>query len=239
VKLSRQRDHWDRLAFRDPFWAILTDPAKRGGGWDIREFFETGVREIAAAMQIAKNLGYPVGHGTALDFGCGVGRLTHALSGYFDHVTGVDLSPAMIDLAKHLNRVGGRCVYIPNLQNHLRQFNDETFDFVYSCIVLQHIHARNARRFVREFVRVLRPSGLALFQLPSHLSSASVLSRLGYRFNRLRRQVLREPEFMYMGGVPRKTVVLDVEKSGGRIIDVLKDESAGPEWVSYIYGITK
>jgi len=239
VELNRQKRHWDQLATEDPLWAILTDPAKRNGLWDVGQFFATGVQEIAAVMRTAQSLGHPAERRTALDFGCGVGRLTQPLAAFFDHVTGVDVSPAMLDLARRFNREANRCVYVLNATDDLRQFGDGTFDFIYSGIVLQHVGAGNARRYVREFVRVLRPSGLAMFQLPSRLRSPSLLSRLGYRANRLRRELLRGPGFMYMCGVPRETVIADVEKSGGRLVKVLEDDSAGPEWTSCMYAVTR
>ena len=180
MKLRAQQKQWNHLAREDPYWAILTDPGKRGGQWDPERFFATGRDEIDAAMRYAETLGLPAARARALDFGCGAGRLTQALALWFDHVTGVDISPAMIQLARRHNRHGDRCVYTWNAENHLRQFAGDSFDLVYSRIVLQHLPARHARDYVREFVRVLRPSGLALFQLPSRLASPSAWSRLGY-----------------------------------------------------------
>jgi SAM-dependent methyltransferase len=239
VKLNRQKEHWDRLAKEDPLWAILTDPAKRNRGWDASEFFSTGVEEIAAVMRTAEPLGYPAKRRAALDFGCGVGRLTQPLAAYFDHVTGVDVSPAMLDMARQFNRAGDRCAYVLNTRDDLRGFGNGTFDFIYARNVLQHVGARHARRYVREFVRVLRPSGLALFQLASRLRSASLLSRLGYRARQWRRKTLRDPGLMYMCGVPRETVISDVERSGARAIEIVEDDSAGPEWTSFVYAVTK
>ena len=232
-------EQWDRLARGDPFWAVLTDPSKRNGGWDVPEFFDTGVQEISAAMKTAELLGHPAQYHTALDFGCGVGRLTRPLATFFDQVTGVDVSPVMLDLARQLNQAGERCVYVLNTKKDVRQFADGTFDFVYSRNVLQHVGARNARRYVAEFVRILRPSGLALFQLPSRLRSASVVSRVGYRANRLGRQLLGEPRFIYMSGVPQEILVADLQKQGAVLLKVVEDESAGPEWISYLYAISK
>jgi hypothetical protein len=42
-----------------------------------------------------------------------------------------------------------------------------------------------------------------------------------------------------MCGVPRETVISDTEKSGARLIEVVEDDSAGPEWRSCVYAITK
>jgi SAM-dependent methyltransferase len=240
MKLRAQREHWDRLAREDPFWAILTDPEKRGGGWDPEQFFATGREEIAKVMEYATHLSLPANRGAALDFGCGAGRLTQALAEYFDRVAGVDISAGMTDLAKQHNRIGGRCTYVVNHDEDLRQFGSGSFDLVYSRIVLQHMPGAQARQYVREFVRVLAPNGLALFQLPARLASPRLLSRVGYRFNFWKRhRILREPHLMEMYGVPREVVERDLKEAGGRVVDVRSDDSAGPEWESWLYAVSK
>lgn len=238
-KLRAQQEHWDRLAREDPFWAILTDPAKRHGGWDAEQFFSTGRDEIAYAMQYAESLGLPAECRHALDFGCGAGRLTQALAGHFDRVTGVDISPAMIDLARQYNRAGERCAYVVNGEEHLGQFADGSFDLIYSRIVLQHLPARLARRYVREFVRLLRPHGLALFQLPARLATPRLRSRLGFHLNLWVRRILRQPYLIEMYGVPCEMVRRDLEDCGGRLLDVQPDACAGPEWESWRYAATR
>ena len=64
---------------------------------------ETGEREISLLMHEMRSLGISVNqHGRALDFGCGVGRLTQALARRFDTVVGVDVSPQMVRLANSI-----------------------------------------------------------------------------------------------------------------------------------------
>src|SRR5262245_45857186 len=103
MKLRAQQAQWDRLGRTDPLWAILTDPDCRYGRWDVEEFFARGRAEIDQAMRIAERLAVPARRDTALDFGCGVGRLTQAMAAYFDRVTGVDIAPAMLQLAAQYN----------------------------------------------------------------------------------------------------------------------------------------
>ena len=38
-QLDRLRRVWERLGGDDPLWAVLSDSRKRGGRWDIDEFF--------------------------------------------------------------------------------------------------------------------------------------------------------------------------------------------------------
>ena len=237
---SHQQRQWDHLALNDPFWGILADPAKRHGRWDPDEFFATGQAEIAAVMHDIEDLGYPRARKRALDFGCGTGRATQALADWFDHVTGVDISPSMLDLARKYNRAGARCVYTLNVDGDLHGFDANHFDFIYSRLVLQHLRPRQSRQYVREFLRVLRPSGLLLFQLPSRRRYRSVLHRLGSRwFFEAARRVLHLRGVVEMHGIFRDTIVRDLQDSGGRLLDVRSDESAGPKWESYLYAVTK
>ena len=159
-------EFWEAAARRDPLWAILSDPSKKGR-WELREFFETGRREISLLLYQLKQLGHPPQSGRALDFGCGVGRLSQALALHFHEVVGVDVSPTMIQLAGRLNHAGF-VRYIENHRTDLHLFGPGHFDFIYSDIVLQHLDQDAARAYVKEFLRLLAPGGVAVFQLPSH-----------------------------------------------------------------------
>lgn len=160
-------EFWERAAKTDPLWAILSDPTKRGRRWDLPAFFQTGRREISLLMFQLQQLKRMPRAGRALDFGCGVGRLTQALGTSFPECVGVDVSPTMIELATQLNRTP-TVRYMLNESSTLKQFASGHFDFVYSDIVLQHLEPTLARRFISEFVRVLAPGGVAVFQLTSH-----------------------------------------------------------------------
>jgi len=161
------REVWESLAQRDPLWAILSSPDKKGNEWDRAEFFQTGVAQIHHLMQTLRHHEIAVDTDTALDFGCGVGRLSQGLLPYFDSVCGVDVAPTMISLAQELNKDPARCHYFVNQQEDLKLFRDKQFCFIYSIIVLQHLPPRLANKYLAEFVRILRPNGLLVFQLPS------------------------------------------------------------------------
>jgi SAM-dependent methyltransferase len=240
MKLRSRQKQWNQLARHDPFWAILASPGKRNRRWDPDEFFATGRHEIEAVMRGIEGLGYPAVRGRALDFGCGIGRNTQALADWFEHVTGVDISHAMLDLAQQHNRAPARCEYILNADGDLRTFPDASFDFVYSRLVLQHLPAHHARRHVREFLRILRPSGLVLFQLPSRRHPRPAWQVLASRaYNLLAGRILRHPRVVEMNGVPREVIIRDVEEVGGRILSVRNDDGAGPTWENYLYAVTK
>src|SRR5438045_851264 len=138
MDLDKLQRNWDEFGRRDPLWAILTAPGKENDGWDVDEFFDTGETEIASTLEHARRLGLPTTWAVALDFGCGVGRLTQALARRFGKCHAVDIAPSMIEAARRYNRYGSRCEYHLNAANDLRWIPTRSIDFIYSNLVLQH-----------------------------------------------------------------------------------------------------
>ena len=172
MRFGTLKRHWERLGRRDPFWAVLTDPDKRGGRWDVTEFFRRGELEVDAVLARAQETGTaPAVRRRALDFGCGAGRLTQAMAAHFTQCDGVDISEPMLRIARQHNKFPDRCTYHLNAVPDLSLFSDASFDFVYSTLVLQHMAPRYSTRYITELVRVLVPGGLLVFQLPSHRSA--------------------------------------------------------------------
>ena len=161
--------NWEAFGREDPLWAVLTEPSRKGGRWDPDEFLATGEREVAEVFAELDAFGVATMDGRALDFGCGAGRLTQALAGRFDRCDGVDIAASMIAAAEHLNRHGERVSYHVNPSADLALFGGETFDFALSYIVLQHMEPRYAKRYIAEFVRVLKIGAVAVFSLPTGL----------------------------------------------------------------------
>jgi SAM-dependent methyltransferase len=175
------RQFWEQHARRDPLWAVLSDGAKRDGQWDSAAFFDTGVTEIESLLRDLDAQGILFARGAALDFGCGVGRLTQALAPHFARAVGVDISPGMLDVASRRNRFPERVSYVSNQTADLRAFQDGMFDFLVSLIVLQHLPPDIAVGYLREFFRVLAPAGVLVFQLPSHRRRPVVMPDDAYR----------------------------------------------------------
>lgn len=159
---------WDRHAKRDPLWAILSDPTKAGRRWDLPGFLETGKREVSLLMYQLRALKIEVDRRAALDFGCGVGRLSQPLAAHFDRVVGLDISPEMIRLANELNAFPDRVRYEHNAPATMGGLATGAFTFMYSNVVLQHIEPGAALEYLRELFRVVSSGGVLVFQLPSH-----------------------------------------------------------------------
>ena len=166
-----QQEYWDQHAATDPLWTVLAFPDKSGGRWDLSEFMKTGEREIALLFQRFAALGLVSPDRRALDFGCGVGRLTQALARRHQGVLGADISRGMVGLARRLNQYPDRAEYICTAESGLETLTAQSFQFIYSNIVLQHVAPDLAVQYLGEFFRLLEPDGLLVFQLPSHKDS--------------------------------------------------------------------
>lgn len=242
--IEKLKSHWDRLGKEDPLWAILSHPSKVGGKWEINEFFSTGKLEISQLMEEIESLPIlSINYLKALDFGCGVGRLTSALSDYFEEVVGIDISPSMIDLARELNRGNRKCAFINNIRPDLVKINDKSIDFVYSNITLQHIPPSAIVAYIKEFLRIVKNGGLVVFQLPSGNDwsfRGRILRLLPDWVARYLRKYLNKssaPVSMYT--LPVRVIRKVIDSAGGEIVYLKSDEGAGKGWVGYRYFVKR
>src|SRR5450432_46582 len=245
---------WEGLAQTDPLWAICTDGKRRGGKWDPSEFFATGEAEISYVLAHVASIGLkPRWEGRALDFGCGVGRLTQALCERFAGCVGIDISSTMIRLAQQNNRHGERCVYALNDAENLEQYGDGEFAFIYSSIVLQHMAPKYMRNYLREFARVLAPGGVLVCQIPDGERAYKMLARLRQRL-RLRTRLKRLIEItqhktvrgtdgqMEMHSLDEQQVRQVLEGGGCGVVDVQLTNSISPDFnrqLAYLQGAAR
>jgi SAM-dependent methyltransferase len=170
---------WDALAHTDPLWAVLTDPSRKGGRWTIEEFMATGESQVATVLERATQCVKVDFSGIALDFGCGPGRLTHALARRVAHCVGCDVSPRMIELASQM--APANCRFAVNSEPPLSMFPDKHFSLIYSDIVLQHIPEPCSLEYIRDFVRLLAPGGVAIFQVQLGIAGLPLLQKARHR----------------------------------------------------------
>jgi 2-polyprenyl-3-methyl-5-hydroxy-6-metoxy-1,4-benzoquinol methylase len=242
-ELDRVRAAFEEFGREDPMFAALSRSECRGGKWDADEFFENGRAEIAAVLAYVDRLGVPLARGRALDFGCGIGRLTQALGDHFAEVVGVDIASSMLEAARAYNRHGERAQYLLNTRSDLQLLQSDYFDFVYSNKVLQHIPPDAQAAYVHEFVRVLRPNGVAVFQTRNGPkirpgTARAWLYTLNRRYIRRLTQRIKGRVPYEMHYLAESTVRELVAQAGGHVIDI-RDVSQSKPRRSLRYCITK
>lgn len=243
VNLNDVRRDWTKLGTEDPLWAVLVQPGKRGGRWDVEEFLATGRTDVEETTAQLRHLGLPTRWERVLDFGCGAGRLSQALAPHADEVVAVDIAPSMLETARQLNRSAGNIRFVLNDVPDLSQFPDGHFDLVYSALVLQHLPRPAIDRYLAEFLRVLRPGGIAVIGLPTGLArtaKGAIWRVAPFRLiSWAQRNLLNYPAPMKMTVVPHDDIVRLTDAHGGDIVGQWPDLPYSEDWVCKRYAIRR
>ena len=242
-EFEQVRRDWTQLGAADPLWAVLVEPDGRGGRWDPVEFLARGRRDVAAARDWLAELGLPTSWDRALDFGCGAGRLSQALAEHAGAVVGVDVSAPMLDTARSLDRSGGRCTFVLNESADLRLLDDDSVDLVYTERVLQHLPASLVECYLGEFLRVLRPGGVALLHCTTRplWTSRGVVWRLApvpvVRW--AQRALLHYPAPMRMTAFSPQRLRAVVTRHGGEMVASRSVDEPETHWAARRYVVRK
>ncbi len=159
---GRMRDDWNARAREDAGYYVAFGRRDQ----DDAEFYATATEMVnSLESELRRVPKSQRGEWRALEIGCGPGRLMRPMSRHFMEIDGVDVSDEMIALARQ--RLGD----LPNARPHhtdgasLALWPAETFDFVYSYAVFQHIPSREVvLQYLRETHRVMKTGGLARLQ---------------------------------------------------------------------------
>ena len=160
--------HWKHWARVDPYRAVLfSDRYKRSRLSDnFQEFFDTGRVYVDSLMDKVVVLNPSLPLETAVEFGCGVGRLVIPLARYFRNVIGVDISPEMLkESQKNCARFGvNNAEFV--LSDDLLSLVPFGVRLVHSCKVLQHIPVKRGLAICKCLVDRLAPGGVCALHVP-------------------------------------------------------------------------
>ncbi len=166
--LKKMEQEWDQRAQENARYYVAAGLE----AWQDEEFYRSG--ETTVQDEILTDMGN-ICQGRdpksmrVLEIGCGVGRITRALSKIFGEVHGVDVSGEMIRGARRALAAFPNAFVYKNNGMDLSVVPNLPFDFAFSTIVFQHISSRDViENYVRETARLLRPGALFKFQVQGY-----------------------------------------------------------------------
>jgi len=161
---------WEKWGKLDPYYGVLADAKFRRANLTLdakAEFFETGQAHMERVLALAQaHCGEMGSRRSALDFGCGVGRLIIPLAQAFERVTGVDVSQSMLNVARQNCQERG--IYNVDFVSSDDELTHVTskFDLIHSCLVLQHVPRRRGEKIISRLVERLGDQGILAIQFP-------------------------------------------------------------------------
>jgi SAM-dependent methyltransferase len=154
------QQEWEQRARENPRYFICTDVPDSED-----EFLASGVKDYELHVcPFLRGAEFHSHEKTALEIGCGMGRMTRCFARDFAAVTALDISPTMIERARELHLPRTR--FLVGSGSDLSGVPDRSIDFAFSYIVFQHIpEKKSILRYFEETGRVLRPGGLFRFHV--------------------------------------------------------------------------
>jgi SAM-dependent methyltransferase len=172
---------WEFYGKTDPYFGVLTSEQFRTSNLtegNRQAFFETGEKYVSFIFDVIHELvPAPFRPRSALDFGCGVGRVTLPVARRADSAVGVDVSESMLVQARANARQQG----LENV-SFVRGDDDLSgvtgrYDFIHSFIVFQHIPRKRGETIVKRLVELLEDDGIGVLQFTYSFASSTPLSR--------------------------------------------------------------
>lgn len=218
---ERISKEWRALGETEPHWSVLvSDDFRRDNlAANVENFYASGKRAVNAHLNFLRREGISTSFGKALDFGCGVGRLTLGLAPFAGQVVGVDISPSHLRLATE--RASAKAVSNVNFEAigsvaELDRYRG--FDFVISLIVLQHNPPPVMAALYAKLLAALAPGGVAIVQMPTYIHGQA-FSAAEY--------LASEKPVMEMHALAQSVIYRIIEEADCRLVEVREDGAAG------------
>jgi SAM-dependent methyltransferase len=158
---------WEKYGATNPYFGVfnhqkycredLTEESKN-------EFFKSGQSYFNSVLKnIRDHIDSNFVPKNALDFGCGVGRITIPLARISNFAVGIDVSESMLQEAK-ANCESKNIDNVKFLKADENLSNlSEQYDFIHSFIVFQHIPIRRGEALFCKLMEHLQAGGIGVF----------------------------------------------------------------------------
>ena len=227
-------EKWVQHGNTEPYWSVLTQERFRSSNIDVSrdQFYASGHGNVNNAIRAVRRAGVdPAGFRTAIDFGCGVGRLTFALAKHVGFVTGIDISAAHVRHAQNRARetqVGNVAFKVLGNVSDISML--EKTDFIISLIVLQHNPPPIMGEIFGRLLRLLNRGGVVYLQTLTYID--------GYVFD-VENYLKNDKVNMEMNYLPQKTIFRIISDQGCIPLEVREDGWGGASAVSHTFLIQK
>ena len=212
---------WSRLGQEDAHWSVITNEKFRKDRINdhIDDFFAMGERDIerveAALNRVNTSLSCIK---SALDFGCGVGRLSIPLARRCTHVLGADISSNHLREARENIRREAITNLDLSLINSIKSLRElQKFDLVFSLIVLQHNSPPVMLEILKALCSKVSDNGYLYLQAQTYKN--------GYEYD-AKSDLINTSMDMAMHVLPQNVFLQTIQDAGLTILEVSEDGSA-------------
>lgn len=167
---------WEYFGENDPYFGVNTIAEMRSDNLDenaLGVFFKSGEDYVARIWdEIEGNFIPGFRPERALDFGCGVARITLPIAKRSKEAVGVDISTGMLALAqKNAAEFGIDNATFIKGDDDLSKVHGK-FDLVHSFVVFQHIYPKKGEHIFKRLVEMLEVGGIGVL----HVEYANTVS---------------------------------------------------------------
>jgi ubiquinone/menaquinone biosynthesis C-methylase UbiE len=174
--------YWQSIGRNNPYWGVLSHPtwsAENLTDDAIEDLYETGETHINSVFEIVrKHLDESFAPTSALDFGCGVGRLVIPLAKRGLSVVGVDVSDGMLAQARARCQSLGLSNVRLLCDSGQLELGSAQFDLVHTFIVFQHITCSRGLAIAKRILARLREGGVGVLHFSYYMEPATSWRRL-------------------------------------------------------------
>lgn len=186
--MSKAEKEWEKFGQTNPYYAVTTlDEFKEENlNKSAKEiFFQSGEDYTRRIWQVVEtHFVSNFAPQNAIDFGCGVGRLTVALAKRCRKITGIDISESMLKEGRiNAANFGLDNVDFKRDGNNLLKIQGE-FDFIHSFVVFQHINPEIGIEIFEKLVKMLKRNGIGIVHFAYSKGKTTVAQKLRFQLYR-------------------------------------------------------
>lgn len=231
--LGNIREAWSSMGRDIPHYSVLTSdiflPSNIERNADI--FWQSGAIEAEEIHSILKRFDFDFKNKVAIEYGCGVGRVSTPLSKLFKILYAYDISTYHLDIAKkHSLEQGAKNIIYCEVGNN-KSIYKQRCHFFYSRIVFQHNPPPLIAMLVEGALASLHNNGIAIFQVPVY--------KVGYNFKLNEWLNTKHSNEMQMHCLPQSVIFSIIKKQNCQLLELREDESCGEPFLSNLFVVKK